>query len=95
MSLALALVAIGLAGIATDRHLIVILLSVELIFIASIVALVGFFVGNVPTNPDAVIMLLSIFAVASVEIIALVTFYVYMKQRHADFDVTKLSKLKW
>ena len=94
-ALALALLAIGLAGIATDRHLIVIMFSIELIFVAGIVALVGFFYISPKPNPDAVLMLLSIFAVAAVEIITVVTFYVYMKHRGVDFDVRKLSRLKW
>ncbi len=93
--LSLALLSVGLAGIATDRHLIVIMLSIELIFVASLIALVGFFSSSPVPNPDAVIMLLSIFAVAAAEIITVVTFYVYMKHREADFDVRKLSKMKW
>ncbi len=93
--LSLALLAIGLAGIATDRHLIVIMLSIELIFVASIISLVGFFSYNNPVNPDVVIMLLAIFAVAAVEIISVITFYIYMKHRGIDFDVGKLSRLKW
>ncbi len=94
-ALSIALLSIGLAGVATDRHLIVIMLSIELIFVASIILLVGFFSSNAIVNPDAVIMLMSIFAVAAVEIITVITFYVYMKHRGAEFDVRKLSKLKW
>lgn len=94
-ALAIALFAIGLAGIATERHLVVIMFSVELIFVASTVALVGNFSYGSSANPDAVIMLFSIFAVAAVEIIAVITFYVYMKHHRIEFDVTKLSKLKW
>jgi NADH:ubiquinone oxidoreductase subunit K len=71
------------------------MLSVELIFVASIIALIGFFSYNQAVNPDAVIMLIAVFAVAAVEVIAVITFYVYMKHRGIDFDVSKLSKLKW
>lgn len=71
------------------------MLAVELIFVSSIIALISFFSYSQTPNPDAVVMLLSIFAVAAVEIIAVITFYVYMKHRNIEFDVTKLSKLKW
>jgi hypothetical protein len=40
-------------------------------------------------------MFIAIWAVAAVEVITLVTFYVYMKSRGFNFDVSKLSKLKW
>ncbi len=93
--LSIALFAIGLAGIASDRHLVVIMLAIELIFVASIISLVGFYYYNSPVNPDVFTMLFAIFAVAAVEIITVITFYVYMKQKGMDFDVSKLSKMKW
>jgi NADH:ubiquinone oxidoreductase subunit K len=94
-ALSIGLLAIGLAGIALERHLIVILLAVEVIFIGSTVALVGFFSTSSAPSPDAVIMLFAIFSVAAAEVITLVTFYIYMKYKGIDFDVTKLSRLKW
>lgn len=94
-ALSIALLSIGLAAIASERHLVVIMLAVELIFVASTMALISFF--SYGTHPDsgAVIMLFAIFAVAAVEIITVITFYVYMKYHGIEFDVTKLSKLKW
>lgn len=89
------LLAIGLAGIASDRHLIVIMLSVELIFMASIVLLVGIFSYSSKPNSDAVMMLFAIFSVAAVEVITVISFYMYMRHNRIEFDVTKLSKLKW
>lgn len=94
-ALSIALFAIGLAGIAIERHLVVILLSVELIFVASTIALVGTFSYSAMPNPDAVLMLFSIFTVAAVEIITVIAFYVYMKHYGIEFDVTKLSRMKW
>lgn len=94
-ALSIALLAIGLAAIAAERHLVLIMLAIELIFVGSTIALVSFFSYTSPANPDAVLMLFSIFAVAAVEIITVITFYVYMKYRGVEFDVTKLSKLKW
>ena len=93
--LSIALFPIGRAGIATERHLVVIMLAVELIFVASTIALVGSFSYGVTVNPYAVVMLFSIFAVAAVEIITVITFYIYMKHHGVSFDITKLSKLKW
>lgn len=94
-ALALVLIGIALAGISTDKHFVVILLGVELMLVASTIALVGFFDYSSVQNPGAVVMLISIWAVAAVEIITLVTFYIYMKFRGADFDVTRLSRMKW
>jgi NADH:ubiquinone oxidoreductase subunit K len=89
------LFSIALAGIISNRHLIVIMLGVELIFIASILGLVSFF--SYAKNPDssAVIMLVALWSVAAAEVIAVITFYVYMKAHGSDFDVMKLSRLKW
>ena len=95
LALSFGLFAIGLAGIAADRHLIVIMLSVELIFAASIVALTGFFAARGSASPYAVTMLLSIFAVAAVEVMAVIAFYVYMRHYGVEFDMSKLSKMKW
>ncbi len=94
-ALSLVLIGIAFAGLATDRHFIVIMLGIALILVASTIALVGFFDYNAVQNPGAIVMLISIWAVAAVEIITLMAFYVYMKYRGADFDVTKLSKMKW
>ena len=64
-------------------------------FVASAIALVSFFSYGAVPNQGAIVMLISIWAVAAAEIITLVTFYVYMKSRRIDFDVTRLSRMKW
>ncbi len=92
---AVALLGIALAGIITDRHFIVIMLAVELMFISSTILLMYFFYHASNPDPSVFPMMVSIWAVAAVEVIALITFYVYMKFRGFDFDVTRLSKLKW
>jgi NADH:ubiquinone oxidoreductase subunit K len=89
------LFAIALAGIISNRHFIVIMLGVELIFIASIFGLISFFSYARNPDPSAVIMLIALWSVAAAEVIALITFYVYMKAHGSDFDVVKLSRLKW
>lgn len=89
------LLAVALSGIISERHFAVIMFSVEIIFIASIVGLVSFFSYSQSPDPSAVPMLISIWSVAAAEVIALITFYIFMKSRGFDFDITKLSKLKW
>ena len=90
-----ALVAVALAGIITDRHFVVIMLAIELMFIASAILLVSFFSFASPGGSDAVVMLIGIWAAAAVEVITMVTLYIYMKSQGFDFDITKLSRLKW
>lgn len=92
---AVSLLAVALAGIISDRHFVVIMLAIELVFVASTVLLVYFFTYAQGADSSAVPMLIAIWSVAAVEVIALVTFYVYMKSRGFDFDVTRLSKLRW
>ncbi len=79
----------------TNRNFIVIMLGIELILTASTIALVSFFDYSQSSGAGGIILLFSIWTVASVEIITLIAFYVYMKSRGFDFDVSKLSKMKW
>ena len=90
-----ALVAIAIAGIISDRHFIAMMLGIELMFIASSILLVSFFSFASSPGPDAVTMLVGIWAVAAAGIIATVTLYVCMKSQGFDFDMAKLSRLKW
>ncbi|MCL5008547.1 MAG: hypothetical protein M1156_01495 [Candidatus Marsarchaeota archaeon] len=91
-----ALVGVALAAIAVERNLIVIMLAVELIFLASTVAVVAFIAyGSSTGGALGVMALISIWAVAAIEIITLVAFYVYMKARGYSFDVSLLSKMRW
>ncbi len=95
MGISLALFAIGIAGVATNKHFIIIMLSIELILVASMIAAVSYFSYLVSPGGTGIVLLISIWSVAAVEIITLVAFYVYMKHIGYDFDVTRLSKLKW
>jgi NADH:ubiquinone oxidoreductase subunit K len=92
---AVLIMGIALAGLLSDRHFIAIMLGIELIFVADTILVIGGFSLYQSPNPAAVVMLVGIWAVAAVEIITLITFYVYMKANRIDFDVRKLSKLKW
>lgn len=95
MAVSIAVFAIGIAGVATNKHFVVIMLGIELMLVASMIAVVGYFSYLQDPDPIGIVLLLSIWAVAAVEVIAIVAFYVYMKYIDFDFDVTKLSKLKW
>jgi NADH:ubiquinone oxidoreductase subunit K len=91
----IALVSIALAGIISDRHFVVIMLAIELIFIGSIVLLAYFFANVQGANVSAVPMMIAIWSVAAAEVITLITFYVFMKARGFEFDITKLSRFRW
>ncbi|MDE1822721.1 MAG: NADH-quinone oxidoreductase subunit K [Candidatus Micrarchaeota archaeon] len=90
-----ALLGVSLAGIITDRHFVVIMLAVEVMLVASMIATVAFISYNEAPDPIGFVFLIALWAVAAAETIALVTFYIYMKYRGVDFDVTKLSRMKW
>ncbi len=95
LGLCIALIAIALAGIAAHRNLIVIMLGIELIFVASTIALVSFFSYGTSPGPGGIMMLFSIWTVAAAEIITVIALYVFMRSRGIGFDVSKLSRLKW
>lgn len=84
-----------MAGLASHRNLIVIMLGIELIFVASTIVLISFFDYNAASAPSGIFALFSIWAVAAAEIITVIALYVYMKYRGVSFDVSKLSRMKW
>lgn len=95
IALALGLLAVALAGMATHKNFIVIMLGVELIFVASTILVITFISYNSSPGSVGVFTLFTIWAVAAAETITLVAFCVVMKARGFDLDVSKLSKLKW
>ncbi len=92
---AVSILGVAIAGIISERHFVVVMLAVELMFISSTIFLAYFFSYMRNPDPSAVPMFIAIWSVATVEVIALVTFYAYMKSKGFDFDISKLSKLKW
>ncbi len=86
------LFSIGISGIAISRHFILMVISVEIMLIASTLLAVSFFsyliLGNI------ILLLLAIWTIASIEIIALIIFYRYISKVKLSLDVTKLSKLE-
>ena len=89
-----AILAIALAAVAAERHLVLIILAIELIFLSSTVLLVYFFAERGVESAEAVLLLSAIWAVAAVEAMALITFYAYMKASGQRFDVSLLSRIK-
>ncbi len=94
MILAFILFAMGIAGVASSRHFVIIILSTEIIIAGSILAAVSFFSASPSQNGSFGLLIISLWAIASTEIIVLVAFYVKMKAHVMDFDVTKLNKSK-
>ncbi len=95
LSICVALVSIGIAGVAIEKNFITIMLAIELIFLASTIAFVGFFTYSATPNASGFIGLITVWAVAAVEIISLIAIYIYMKANGFEFDIELLSKLKW
>lgn len=90
--LSIALFSIGIAGVLSSKHFIIMMLSIELIFAASILLALTFFYYVASGN--IVLLAISIFAIASAEVLAIVAFYRYMVKGEISLDVTNLSKLK-
>ncbi|MCL4383501.1 MAG: hypothetical protein M1168_02115 [Candidatus Marsarchaeota archaeon] len=86
------LFSIGISGIAFSRHFILMIISVEIIFVASSLLAVSFFTYLILGN--IILLLLAIWSVAAIEIITLIIFYRYMSKVKVSLDVSKLSKLK-
>ncbi len=88
----IALLSIGLAGIASSRHLIIMLMSIEIILVGASLVAIAFFTYY---SGSAILPLLfTIWAVAASEVIMLISFYRYMAKGEFSLDITKLSELK-
>jgi NADH-quinone oxidoreductase subunit K len=87
-----AIFAIGIAGLVSSRHFLVMMLSIEISLTASTLLAMSFFYYAQSSN--IIMLLLAIWAVASTEILAMVVFYRYMVKNEISLDVSKLSKLK-
>ncbi len=90
--LVFALFSIGIAGVLASRHFVVIVLSIEIIIVASSLAAMSLYSY---TSAGAILPLLFvIWAIAAVDVIALVVFYRYLAKFKASLDVTKLNRLR-
>lgn len=89
--LSVALFSLGLAGALGSRHVILVIISAEIVLVASTLLGIGMFSSY---GGDIVPLLFSIWGVAASEIIALVVFYIYMSRYEDSMDVTRLSRLR-
>lgn len=93
VALSIAMLALGLSGIASSKNFLIMMLSVEVVITASTLLATAFFYYSVTNN--ILLFLIAMWSVASVEVIALVAFYRYLAKEEVSLDVTKLSKLKY
>ena len=87
-----AAVGLALAGMIFSRHLVVLMLAVELILISSAVLLISYFSWLPSAGADAFPMLVGVWSVAVSEAVALTAFYVYMKSHGLGSDLSRLSR---
>ena len=92
LGLSLALFAIGIGGVASSRHLIIMMFSIEVVLVAAALLAVSVFsyfgIGNV------LLLLFAIWAIAAAEVMVAISLYRYMVKAEVSLDVSKLSKLK-
>ncbi len=90
--LGFALFAAGVAGMATSRHLVIMMMSIEVALVASTLVATAFFYFS--ADGAIVPLLFTIWSIAAVEAIMIIVFYRYMVRNEMSLDVGKLSKLK-
>ena len=90
--LSFALLAMGAAGIASSRHFLIMILSVEIILVGASLLTVVFFYYN--TGGGVMLPLFLVWTIAASEAIALIAFYRYMARFELSLDVSKLSKYR-
>ncbi len=89
--LSIALFAIGLAGALGSRHVILIIISAEIVLVSVTLLAIGMFSSY---GGEIVPLLFSVWGVAASEIIVLVVFYLYLSKYEDSMDVTRLSRFR-
>ena len=92
LGLSLILFAIGIGGIASSRHFIIMMFSVEIALVAA--ALLAASVFSYLGTGNILLLLLVIWAIAAAEVVVAISAYQYMVKAEVSLDVSKLSKLK-
>jgi len=90
--LGFALLSLGIAGLVASRHFVVMVLSVEIMLVASALVAMdayGYFLGG-----GILPLLFVIWAIAAIDVIALMVFYRYLGKLKMSMDVTELSRLR-
>jgi len=90
--LIVALIGMGLAGVIASRNIILIVFSIEIIFLASIV----FLAYGVTYNQSAYgsEMILAIWAVAALDAMVLVVIYLILSHIGSKFNIKEFLKYK-
>ena len=90
---------IGVAGVATRRNLIVVLMSIELMLNAANLAFVGFnrLWAGTPDAPrlDGQIFVLMVITVAAAEVAVGLGIVISMFRNRDSVDIDEVSLLKW
>lgn len=92
LGLSMALFAIGVAGIASSRHFIIMMFSVEIVLVGA--ALLSASAFSYFGRGNVLLLLFMIWAIAAAEVVAAIALYRYMVRAEVSLDVSKLSKLK-
>ncbi|MGC8622535.1 MAG: NADH-quinone oxidoreductase subunit K [Candidatus Micrarchaeia archaeon] len=90
--LSFAMFSIGLAGIISSKHAVIIVLSSEVGLVASMLFLLSFFAYY--SQGNALGLLFSIWSIMSAEAIMLIVFYRYLAKAEMSLDISKLSKYR-
>jgi NADH:ubiquinone oxidoreductase subunit K len=87
-----AMFAIGIAGIASNRNLLIMILSIEVSLISATTFVISLYAGGY--YGYAVLFIFAVWALAAVEAITLIVLYQELARREMGLDVSKLSKLR-
>jgi len=92
IALSFAMFAVGIGGMASSRHFLIMMVSSEVAIAASTLLATAFF--SYGSQGNVLALLLAMWSVAAMEVIALVVVYRYLSKNELSLDVTRLSKLK-
>ncbi|MEM0150100.1 MAG: hypothetical protein QXW10_04345 [Candidatus Micrarchaeaceae archaeon] len=92
LGLSLILFAIGIGGIASSRHFIIMMFSVEIVLVAA--ALLAASVFSYFGTGNILLLLFTVWAIAAAEVVVAISLYQYMIKAEVSLDVSKLSKLR-
>ena len=87
-----AIFAIGVAGMVSSKHFLVMILSIELSLIAATTLVVSFYSNGY--SGFAIMFLFAVWAIAAVEAMALIVFYQELARRGKGMDITKMSQIR-
>ncbi len=83
---------IGLAGVVSNRNIILIIFSIELMLLSSII-LLGYGLSS-SSNPEGSEMIIAIWAVAALDAMVLVAMYFVLSSIGSKFDVKFFEESK-